>query len=114
MAQHGFWAGKYCASYSDKAQNIFKHFISCVERSNAGFTFNFDETTLKGKFVGMTITQEEYIKQDGTKGKRTKTKQIYDVADIEKGNYKIPDVVTIPDQVQEIPTQTFDESDLPF
>ena len=111
MAQHGFWAGKYCASYSDKAQNIFKHFISCVERSNAGFTFNFDETALKGKFVGMTITQEEYNKQDGSKGKRTKVKNIYDVADIEKGNFKVPDVITLPDE--ETPVQTFDES-LPF
>mgnify|MGYP003323353572 CR=1 FL=1 len=113
MAQHGFWAGKYCASYGEKAQNLFKRFISCIERSNTGYTFNFDETTLKGKFVGMTLTQEEYIKQDGSKGKRTKVAKIYDVADIENGNYKIPDVITIPDQVQNVPVVA-DDSDLPF
>lgn len=114
MAQHGFWGGKYCASYSDKAQNLFKRFISCVERSNAGYTFNFDETTLKGKYVGMTITQEEYIKQSGATGKRTKVVKIYDVSDIEQGNFKVPELITIPEsQIQNVPVVSEDD-DLPF
>lgn len=46
----------------------FKGFITTVENSNVGYTWDWDETKLKGKKVCGVFQYEEYEKQDGTKG----------------------------------------------
>lgn len=45
----------------------FKGFITCVENSNAGYTWDWDETKLTGKKICGVYQYEEYEKQDGTK-----------------------------------------------
>lgn len=47
---------------------FFKGFVTVVENSNAGYTWNWDEKTLKGKKVVGVFQPEEYTKQDGTTG----------------------------------------------
>lgn len=54
---------------------FLKGFITCVENSNAGYTWNWDEETLKGKKIGCIFSYEEYLKQDGTKGVKVKLSQ---------------------------------------
>lgn len=46
----------------------FKGFITTVENSNVGYTWDWDETKLKGKKICGVFQYEEYEKQDGTKG----------------------------------------------
>jgi hypothetical protein len=41
--------------------NYFKGDIKAIEKSNPGFTFNFDEKTLIHKLVGGALREEEYI-----------------------------------------------------
>lgn len=43
----------------------FKGRIKAIEESNQGFTFNFDEKSLVGKFVGCMFQIEEYINKNG-------------------------------------------------
>ena len=53
-----------------KGDNVafFKGFIKTIENSNIGYTWDWDETKLKGKKVCGVFQYEEYEKQDGTKG----------------------------------------------
>ena len=53
-----------------KGDNVafFKGFIKTIENSNVGYTWDWDETKLKGKKVCGVFQYEEYEKQDGTRG----------------------------------------------
>ena len=59
-------AVRYLAYQGDNA-SYFKGFITCVENSNTGYTWDWDETKLKGKKICGVFQYEEYEKQDGTK-----------------------------------------------
>ena len=43
-----FWAATMFRSYKEKALGMFKHFTNCVENSNAGYTWAWDEKSLVG------------------------------------------------------------------
>lgn len=60
-------AVKYLAFEGDNVA-YFKGFITCVENSNVGYTWDWDETKLKGKKICGVFLYEEYQKQDGTSG----------------------------------------------
>ena len=60
-------AVRYLAFSGDNVA-YFKGFITTVENSNVGYTWDWDETKLKGKKVCGVFQYEEYEKQDGTKG----------------------------------------------
>ncbi len=45
----------------------FKGFLTCVENSNPGYKWNWDEKTLINKKICGVFQYEEYEKQDGTK-----------------------------------------------
>ena len=58
-------AVRYLAFQGDNVA-YFKGFITCVENSNVGYKWNWDETTLTGKKICGVFLYEEYKKQDGT------------------------------------------------
>ena len=71
-----------------KGDNVafFKGFIKTIENSNIGYTWDWDETKLKGKKVCGVFQYEEYEKQDGTKGikvRLTKFRSLDKLKDIE-------------------------------
>ena len=55
-------------SYTGDNVAFFKGFIKTIENSNVGYTWDWDETKLKGKKVCGVFQYEEYEKQDGTRG----------------------------------------------
>lgn len=55
-------------SYTGDNVAYFKGFIKTIENSNVGYTWDWDETKLKGKKVCGVFQYEEYEKQDGTRG----------------------------------------------
>lgn len=59
-------AVRYLAYEGDNVA-YFKGFITCVENSNVGYKWDWDETKLKGKKICGVFLYEEYEKQDGTK-----------------------------------------------
>lgn len=59
-------ATKYLTFEGENAA-FFKGFITCVENSNVGYTWNWDEKTLRDKKVCGVFQYEEYEKQDGTR-----------------------------------------------
>lgn len=58
-------AVKYLAFEGDNV-SYFKGFITCVENSNPGYTWDWNETKLKDKKICGVFLYEEYQKQDGT------------------------------------------------
>ena len=55
-------------SYTGDNVAYFKGFLTVIENSNVGYTWDWDETKLKGKKVCGVFQYEEYERQDGTKG----------------------------------------------
>lgn len=87
----GFWPAPYYASY--KADNIgyFKHFKDAVEASNRGYTFTEDNIqSLRGKFFGVIVTQEEYQNNQGKIKNSLRAKNCVSIQDIQTGNFKVP------------------------
>jgi len=87
-----FWGGSFIKSYKEKALPFFKGFITAVENSNKGFTFNNDETALKRKMVGLVLGEEEYFAKDGTIKTRLYVDQVRSVDAIKKGDFEIPEL----------------------
>lgn len=86
----GFWGGKFVKSYREKALPFFKGFITAVENSNNGYKWNYDETTLKRKLIGLVFGEEEYTKNDGTVGKRLYVSSVHSVDKIRSGDFTVP------------------------
>ena len=63
---------------------FLKGFITCVENSNKGYKWDFDESKLKGKIVACIFRYEEYEKQDGTKGVKTRLSQFRSIDKLEE------------------------------
>ena len=58
---------RYLAFQGDNIA-YFKGFITCVENSNPGYKWDWNEEKLTGKKICGVYQYEEYEKQDGTKG----------------------------------------------
>lgn len=89
-------ATKYVSLKDDEnCIKMLKAFITSVENSNNGFTYdwNKDIDQLKGKKVGLVFGLEEYTKQDGTIGLATKLNQFRSIDKVD--NAKIPKVKLI-------------------
>ena len=65
----------------------FKGLIQCIEQSNPGFRFNFDENTLKGKRVGILFREEEFKGRNGDKRRVVKAFAARTVEVIQSGDY---------------------------
>ena len=85
----GFWGGSLYRSYKEKALPMFKTFLKAVEESNPGYVFRNDENTLRGKLLGLVLSEEEYRKNDGTTGKRLYISEVKSVQKIRQGNFQI-------------------------
>ena len=86
----GKWFANVIKSYKEKALGMFKHFTNCVEESNPGFKWNWQEQKLVGLRFGATLQEEEYEKNDGSIGTRLVVKDIKTVEQIMNGDFKVP------------------------
>lgn len=84
------WGGVLIRSYKPKAQPFFKQFLTCLKKSNDGFTFNNDERTLVRKKVGLVLAEEEYEKSDGSIGTRLYAAQVRSIDAIRGGDFEVP------------------------
>lgn len=114
LTMRGFWGGKFIRSYKEKAQGMFKAFISAVEKSNDGFKWNWDESKLAGQFVGVVLGEEEYIGNTGDVKTRLYVKSVKTVDDIREGKYKVPDKKCLPDEPTGLAGFTSVTEELPF
>lgn len=77
---------------SDKdefSKSILKGFITAVEESNRGYTWNWDERTLAKKEIGILFRNEEW-EWNGKSGWTAKPFRAISVDSVEDGNFTIP------------------------
>lgn len=112
------WAHRMARSYKEKAAGMFKGFTEAVEASNKGYKWDWDESKLVGKLVGIVLGEVEYNKTNGETGKRLEVRSIKTVQDIKDGKFNVPDVKTLDGSVRpESPVEGFSglvDSDIPF
>ena len=114
----GDWYANFIRSYKEKALGMFKHFTNCVEESNRGFEWDWNEKELIGKKLGVVFQEEEYIKNDGSVGVRLIVNSIKTVEQIVNGDFKVPDRKKVAVNNQTATNDNFAEidgsDDLPF
>lgn len=86
----GDWFANFIRSYKQSCEGMFKHFINCVEASNSGYKWDWNENGLVHKYVGVVLGEEEYRKNNGDIGVKLVVKEIKTVEDIANGNFKVP------------------------
>lgn len=59
--------GRMTRSYKQTALPFFKAFITAIEKSNNGYSWNWDEKGLAGKFCVVVFRDEEYLKDGQVK-----------------------------------------------
>ena len=90
--------------------------IACLEESNPGYAWDWDETKLKGKYIGLLFGNEEYS-YNGYEGWKAKARLIVSTEDIKSGNFTIPkDKPLKNNEVVSsiVPTPAEADDDLPF
>lgn len=66
-----------------------KRFVNNVEDSNPGYHWDWEESKLKGKLVGLTFRREEW-EYNGKTGWKTNPFQAYTVEDIRQNKFQSP------------------------
>ena len=94
-----FWGGSFIRSYKETAAGMFKHFINCVEESNAGYKWAWDEKSLVHKYVGVVLGEEEYRKNNGEIGVKLVVKDIKTTEQILKGDFKVPAIKKLAENI---------------
>lgn len=115
----GNWNASFIRSYKEKAQGMFKHFTNCIEASNAGYEWDWNEKGLIGKVVGLVLGEEEYKNSAGEIKTKLVVSQIKTVEEIKNGDFKVPvpkklsvDASANSDAFTILPNDS--EDDLPF
>ena len=102
-------------------KTAFKRFITSVEKSNDGYTWNWNENSLKGKTFGGVFGKEQFETKDGKLAFATKCRFPRSIESIRSGNFTVPedkllnkpataDVLINSEEFVEI----LNESDMPF
>lgn len=69
------------------AKRRFNNFIYALEDGNPGYTWDWDESKLKGKIIGLVWRNKEW-EYNGRTGWTTTPGAVYDAASIREGKYK--------------------------
>ena len=76
--------------YYDTQKRVFGNFLACVEESNEGYHWDWDEKKLKGKTVGCIFRNEEW-EIGGRSGWKSQPYKFISAEKIRSGDFKIPD-----------------------
>ena len=96
------WRGTYNAFIPDESSqyyeenlNKFKTMIANIEESNPGYHWDWDETKLKGKAIGVLFGEKEFETDNGDVLIITKCRGIRSVECIKNGKFKVPALKTL-------------------
>lgn len=107
------WPCQYYQLTRKDEQTIgrFKGLITCIEMSNDGYKWNWEETSLRGKLCGCIFREEEYIGNDNKKHTATRCYAIIPIAEME--NATVPEKKTV-DAPASNGFDSFNEEMIPF
>ncbi len=75
----------YMESDPSWIKSKFEGNLYCVERSNDGYAWDWDESKLKGKKVGINVRKLFYTGRDGSQKETTEIAQLETVDDVRNG-----------------------------
>lgn len=121
------WRGTYRINipdernqYFDSQRKSFNNFIACLEETNSGFHFDWDESKLKGKGIGVLFRNKEW-EYNGSTGWTTECCAVTTAKDVREGNFKMPKDKPLKAKAASAGTYSAsafapveDDSDLPF
>jgi len=112
---------KTIRSYKDKALVFFKGFITAVEKSNPGYSWDWDESKLVGKNVMAVFGDEEYVDKNGEVKVGTKLVEFRSLEAWKEGKIKVPELKKLPpeedprlNKVEEPEVTTLTDDEFPF
>lgn len=119
------WGGTYYMVLPDKVNQTqaayerrlksFKRFITSIEESNDGYTWNWREESLKGKKVGGIFGREQFQGNDNALHFSTKLFWFASVETIRKGDFSVPEDRLLDLGPEDfVPVEPNDSDDLPF
>jgi hypothetical protein len=96
---------------------FFKRFTNALEASNEGYHWDWNETMLKGKKIGVVFGEVE--RESSKTGNRyfiTRPDSVTDIQSIEETKYRVPKPKYLPKTMAENSSDVneLDEKDLPF
>ena len=121
------WRGTYRINipnesnqYFDSQRKSFNNFIACLEETNSGFHFDWDESKLKNKGIGVLFRNKEW-EYNGSTGWTTECCAVTTAKDVREGNFKMPKDKPLKAKAASAGTYSAsafapveDDSDLPF
>lgn len=84
------WRGTVRFFTSERALPMLKAAITAIEESNPGYKFDWDDTTVKGKKVGVSIRREQFEATDGTLKFTTRPFAFRDIKKVITGELEVP------------------------
>ncbi len=119
------WRGTYNAFIPDESSpyyednlNRFKTMITNIEESNSGFHWDWDESKLKGKRIGVVFGEKEFETSEGDVITITECRFIRSVESIRSGKFKVPNLKALNNDSRPVQTAAFtvveDDDDTPF
>ena len=87
-------AVRYLA-YEGENVSYFKGFITCIENSNVGYKWDWDESKLKDKKICGVFQYEEYEKQDGSKAVKVRLNKFRSLDKMKEANDNLNDNVRL-------------------
>lgn len=94
------WRGSYRINipnesnqYFDSQRKSFNNFIACIEETNSGFHWAWEEKALKGKGIGVLFRNKEFSMDNANghfEGWTTECCAVTTAKDIRDGNFKMP------------------------
>ena len=101
---------------NDWRKRSFNNFVACLEDSNSGYHWDWDETKIKGKMLGILVRDREW-EMNGNTGWTTEACNAATVDAIREGKFRTPKPYALRNK-ETAPAQTAaaveDDSDLPF
>lgn len=68
----------------------FKRNMQALEKSNPGYEWNWDETSLKGKVTGALFRNKEFETSSGSRSVYTECFMMIPADDVRQGNFEMP------------------------
>ena len=114
------WQGIYRQLTEGNSLKFFKGLITAIEKSNSGYTWNWDEKSLVGKFFGGVFGQEEYLNNKDEIKLSTKCRFIRSVDQVLEG-VEVPKIKTLSTStansgydMKSFGSEVFPEEEIPF
>ena len=113
----GNWNASFIRSYKETALGMFKHFTNCLEKSNVGYEWDWNEKGIIGGLIGLVLGEEEYKNGNGDIRTKLVVTQIKTVEEIKNGDFKVPAPKKLAVETSSVNIDNFmpvDDCDLPF